>query len=577
MTIEHPCIVKNVDKACEMIGGPSAIARSLKAGPEAPLNLRFHPDDLASRPVMSMPKAANNILLQVTVPKRTGRKRKRGSAGPFVEDIKDQAPARDAQYLLQSLQDNPGSYSIEPIATIASTHVWRSMPDFVYSTEHSDFLNEIREKVLPKSYPLMKQYHLPQTYGLTNTEVIPPAQLSSHTIPTNYSYRANPQISLHTDPNTGHQTLYHGNEARKKHIISIQWYSDIPTKPPALLPPLSTQTSNYQSTVQTLQTIFSRRPIWTRRALINQLPPTINLQTVRFALAHVAFTIRSGPWRDTVCALGIDPRSSPSFRIYQSVTIQLVRKQGKADSLDADAAAADDNDEENPWDGSRSWKRSEDLASHIFTGTGTIPPDGKIWQVCDVVDPQLGPVVRLDEGVVERECERRTRGFYPAGAWAKLKVALKYKIEALQRGKVEEYVRAIDNLLTLPDVWDGVGTEMDAVAGRVKGGYLPREVDGMEVHWSALWRAAVRAMLSKEKMAEEKGEGRDGHAAGLEDAPGEIGGVGNASTPGVVDTGEVLDDDGVVYSDEDEEEREGEEGEDAEDEDINMSEIQVDE
>jgi general transcription factor 3C polypeptide 5 (transcription factor C subunit 1) len=239
MTVEHPCIIKNFDKAYSMMGGPPAIARSFKAGPgpEAALNLRFEPDDPTDRPIASMPRSANNILLAVTVPKRTGRKRKRGSDGPFLENLNDQPPAKDAQYLLRSLQDNPNSYSLEPLANISSTHVWRTMPDFVYSTAHSEFINELREKVLPMSYPLMKQYTLPQTYGLTNTEVIPPPQLSSARIPTNYSYRSNPYMPLRTSPTTNHQTLYHRTAARKTQLISVHWNSPLPTTPRPPPPP----------------------------------------------------------------------------------------------------------------------------------------------------------------------------------------------------------------------------------------------------------------------------------------------------------------------------------------------------
>jgi len=98
MNVEHPCIVRNMDKAVEMIGGTSAIARSLKAGPDVPLSLRFNVDDPDSRPIVSIPKTTNNILMQVTVPRRTGRKRKRGTSGPFIEDNKVQTPAKDAQY-----------------------------------------------------------------------------------------------------------------------------------------------------------------------------------------------------------------------------------------------------------------------------------------------------------------------------------------------------------------------------------------------------------------------------------------------------------------------------------------------
>jgi general transcription factor 3C polypeptide 5 (transcription factor C subunit 1) len=516
MTVEHPCIVKNVDKAVDMIGGPSAITRSHTGGQETTLNLRFHPNDPTSRPVVSVHNRSNNILLQVTVPRRTGRKRKRGSDGPFLEDLNDPAPSKDSRYVLRSLQDNSNTYSVDPLATVSSSHVWRSIPDFVYSTAQSLFLKDIREKVLPMSYPLMKQYRLPQTYGLTNTEMIPPSQFSNKTIPTSYSYRSNALIQTHTDPVTGEQSLYQGKD-RKTYNTGIQWYMPIPTTTSPLLPPLSTQDTKYQSIVTLLRDIFAKRPIWTKRGLINQLPSNVSLLSVRAALSHVAFSFRSGPWRDTVCAFGVDPRSDPKYRIYQSM--MTLRRQGRTD---------DTIDDDDPWDGRRIWKRSEDPQSHIFSGQGKIHPDGKIWQVCDIVDPQLVSIINLDESEVEDVCEVRTRGFYPAGAWAKLKYALKYKVAAMQKGKVEEIREAIDRFLMLPNFWDGEVGDLEAVVGEVNGGYLPFEFDGVENTWAVLWRAACKKMRKDEEKAKGKGkrvrfsedvEGMEDGESDMEDTP----------------------------------------------------------
>jgi general transcription factor 3C polypeptide 5 (transcription factor C subunit 1) len=48
------------------------------------IGVSLRPDDALAKPVMSNTVKTNNLLLKVTVPKRTGRKRKRGSDGPFL-------------------------------------------------------------------------------------------------------------------------------------------------------------------------------------------------------------------------------------------------------------------------------------------------------------------------------------------------------------------------------------------------------------------------------------------------------------------------------------------------------------
>src|SRR3954454_8301226 len=103
VSVEHPCIVKNVDKAIRMLGGSPAIAQILEKDTEKPMALNFHPEDPAARPLLSINATTNNILLKITVPKCTGRKRKRGSELPFTDESNHNLTRKDASYLLRSL------------------------------------------------------------------------------------------------------------------------------------------------------------------------------------------------------------------------------------------------------------------------------------------------------------------------------------------------------------------------------------------------------------------------------------------------------------------------------------------
>ena len=202
VSVEHPCIIQNVDKAIRMLGGDTEIVNSLDHGYQKPLGLRFQPGDPTSREVVSYNKRTNSVLLKVTVPKRTGRKRKRGSSDEFTEDSSVISARKDSSYLLQSLTDNSHRYHAEIVGSIQSTHVWRTMPDFVYSSKGSTFLNEVKTKILSKDYPELKLWSMPraEALGSADTEAIPPPVLSTQSLPFNHDLVTKPPKTKHPRP-----------------------------------------------------------------------------------------------------------------------------------------------------------------------------------------------------------------------------------------------------------------------------------------------------------------------------------------------------------------------------------------
>jgi len=106
-----------------------------------PLYLRY--DNPAARPLTSHNALTHNVVLKVTVPKRTGRKRKRGTDGPWEEPPERPEGARDPaaspsvfsrdrldtpRVLRRKLQDNAGRYTVEPVGVINNTHRYRGQP-----------------------------------------------------------------------------------------------------------------------------------------------------------------------------------------------------------------------------------------------------------------------------------------------------------------------------------------------------------------------------------------------------------------------------------------------------------------
>lgn len=123
----------------------------------------LHPKDPTSRPMMSHYASSHNVLFKITVPKRTGRKRKRGSNDPWHGDVDEstenvgQSPSAtlrskakldETKILRRRLQDNVDRYQAEAVGVIKHTHRYRGMVDFNSSMKNSNFMNKFTDTIL---------------------------------------------------------------------------------------------------------------------------------------------------------------------------------------------------------------------------------------------------------------------------------------------------------------------------------------------------------------------------------------------------------------------------------------------
>jgi general transcription factor 3C polypeptide 5 (transcription factor C subunit 1) len=134
------------------------------------ISVSLRPNDPFAKRLLSTPVTTNNLLLKVTVPKRTGRKRKRGTTGPFLSD--DQSGGAKQAYIeaadiYRTLQDNASRYEVEFAGVVDKTHRFRSeqqntspaflckfadltaMPDLQYAASQNDVMLGLRDHVLP--------------------------------------------------------------------------------------------------------------------------------------------------------------------------------------------------------------------------------------------------------------------------------------------------------------------------------------------------------------------------------------------------------------------------------------------
>ncbi|KAF2153559.1 hypothetical protein K461DRAFT_142091 [Myriangium duriaei CBS 260.36] len=503
VTVEHPCIIRDVDRGISTLGGPHHIKQILQENGNAlPLAAALRADDPFARKLHSQKFDVSHVLLRVALPKRTGRKRKRGTNDPFefhgndqvvntTDDSKDRSLPIKADQLLQKLKVAGNDVDIDAIAPIRTTHRFRSLPDFQLADQDASIIQHITDKLLDPTLDKIKSFTPMST---TSNTLIGPPQFASYTQQLYYLYSQNRGTTTITDA-TGHTTSINTRAPRRRTQLGLPSNAPtIPTSPDPSLPPIPTLPRPLQSAITDLSTLLSTRPILTRRAALN-LCPDVPDPLFPDAMQYLAYPFRSGPWKDTWVRLGVDPRSSPEYRPYQTLVFKLLSKNASAQAARKLASG-----------GSR-WARSYQLAraedpgrkevgtpgeSHIFNGERL--GDTKTWQLCDVEDPLLARVVR--EARVREEVDVETNGWFTDSGMGILRAVMRDKIGTLlarQDGDEGEdvewervYERVVDVVLRAGERpredWEGE-CEVDVTdltdEERRKAGFLLRGIQGV--------------------------------------------------------------------------------------------------
>ncbi|KAL4750098.1 hypothetical protein BDW72DRAFT_120898 [Aspergillus terricola var. indicus] len=470
--VEHPAIIKNVDKAIDTLHGGTGIRKILDPPkPDTPASLVLRPEDVMARPLQSISTASNNILLRVTVPKRTGRKRKRGSNEPFKDDPdfvrREEGPPRPtARELLQSLRDNVGKYQVEPVGLVERTHVFRGMPDFVFSTTNSPFVSRFREKILPFDFQKMKEFDLDMSKGaISNADILPPPSFSHGDIPFHYFYRQNPTVRQTLDK-AGNLTTVNTQQSAKvlTHLVPYD-IEVVPAAPRADLPAIDTLDPVLRETISIVSSLFATRPAWSRRALRNNLTSLEQRYALRHAVPYAGYIFRSGPWRDAIIAFGHDPRKDPSSRIYQTTMFRILPGTSET-ARDRDPRDRDSSGGRRhtllprPNEMTMNPEVATSKTSHLFTGQPPLPLDGRMWMFCDITDPLLQGILNppnnpeTDQpppGFLREECDIATDGWYGNGTMAKMKTIMRHKILAMYEGRTPAKDEEYEPILSFPD------------------------------------------------------------------------------------------------------------------------------
>ncbi|PHH70908.1 hypothetical protein CDD82_6853 [Ophiocordyceps australis] len=429
--VEIPAVVNNVDRAIKAFGRSPSLSHVLDPS-RSSVPLFLNPESPFCPPIMSHNARSHNVVLKITLPKRTGRKRKRGTndawqgdmdigdadAAPNEANICSIARLDQPQVLRQKLADNVDKYKVRAVGVIKRTHRFRGLADFYWDVSKSPFAQQYVQKVLPGDVNSIKTFkYAPGIHHGPNVDILPPPLFTHMSLPFNYNYSQNPYVQHTEDGGTFNKT------AVPQVGYFIGAYDAVPLGPQ--LAPDMTDINTVQVIAQ-LEEAFEQRPLWTRRSLMNHVGNNgviRNWNDLKKYLNYTAYQFKGGPWRDSVVPYGVDPRTDPKYRIYQTLMFKMSRKNRFKGQTWQSLRKSQVNSVEDYGQGQE--------PTHIFDGQ-TFHTDGKVWQVCDITDPLINEL--LDSAPVRPTWDINS-GWYHGGLWAKVKAIMKTKLVAIQFGR----------------------------------------------------------------------------------------------------------------------------------------------
>ena len=278
---------------------------------EDQLELRYRPGDPFEHPLRSSASKTQNILLEVKLPKK------------FL----DQANG-DIQ---KAIQLSKGKYTAKPKYIIETNYRFREMSDFQFLTRGSSFAQKMKDSIFSGNIQNIKTLTLDMNEPFSSKEdldMLPPPKFAPVTLPFNYGYRQNVGVTVVEDGKGGSK-LVNTKTGPKLYSITISADDPSPTGPLKELegPP----DKPTQECLDVLTKLFDERPIWSRRALEYHVPAHLQ-KSIKSTLPRISYSFRGGPWRSTAVKFGVDPRSSPEYRFYQTRYFRNISSEKNYDS-----------------------------------------------------------------------------------------------------------------------------------------------------------------------------------------------------------------------------------------------------
>lgn len=431
-SIEFPLNVINDDKAIELIGGTKRIKESL-VEKNVQLQLRLRPNDPYQHPIHSEVSTSENLLVKVLLPK-----------GELLKHKNNIAKAIDA---------NKDSYHFEPVAIIDKSFRFRELADFQVNTLTNDLLQKTTDAFFGNDFEKLQNFRNflsgKDKYDTQLPLDLPPfSTFSKVKMPFSYNFSNNKGTAVRTDD--GSLRLVNTKQPVKVRTSFVSWDAPAPQHPsPELTKHLQEakkivkqqlsegkipmnvikNSNNYQlvECVKLLEKLFDQKPVWLRRHLYTITPENWK-NTFKYALAYVAYSTRTGPWKQSYIKFGVDPKQSDAYALFQTERFRVHTTASKNMEEDEEVDNTIQTMNENSGTSTPVDKDAirELPADFIFTGTNL--PKISTFQLCDIKDPQLTSLLTR-ESMVSEVTERD--GWFESINLVQLRLIMKYKLTCL--------------------------------------------------------------------------------------------------------------------------------------------------
>ncbi|KAH8908982.1 hypothetical protein BR93DRAFT_977074 [Coniochaeta sp. PMI_546] len=386
--------------------------------------------------------------------------------------------------LRRKLRDTVGRYTLEPVGVVHNTHRYRGLSDFQYSMGNSRFMNRFVAQVMPGSIPKLRQYEIEVgTAQPPDIDLVPPPFFAPQGMPNAYGYSQNPFVRNLGADGLGEEeaaarpaSVVSGSDDTEsdaeskfseefERVVNTSMrgpapgyfirYNEFPSPLRPRVPP-DLSDPHVAAVMAELRRAMNERPVWTRRSMFNRLSAAVSSlpksgNIIKHCIQYAGYQFRGGPWRDSLVRYGVDPRSDPKYRIYQTLIFKLHKRRvgnvgGTWQSVrrkevstlsgsfgrywkDSVEAAADSAAEEGERRGGGDHAAPRYSRGHEFDGT-SFSTDGKVWQVCDITDPLLARLFAEAEPLPE--CDFEKSGWYSPVLWFVAKAIMKRKMLAIR-------------------------------------------------------------------------------------------------------------------------------------------------
>ena len=320
--------------------------------------------------------------------------------------------------------------------------------------------------VLPGDVARLKEFSLqPGIESGSNIDLIPPPYFTPISLPFGYNYAQNPHTKeitpgLSDASGSGSEDLEWARIVNVTSRVPAAGYFiahdeyPVPTGP-RRQPDMSDP--QIAAIISEMALAMEERPIWTRRSMWNRLGAKFaelpkNGGLVRHCLQYVGYQFKGGPWRDALVKYGLDPRTDPKYRVYQTLIFKLHKTRIGSVGRSWQALRRKDIGVANF---GKAWKNlggGDDAAlrTHMFDGEA-FSTDGKVWQVCDITDPLLARL--FADAEIRTECDAEVSGYFHRVLWSVAKAIMKCKMVAIRFNRTltdSDFSAALEAVKTAP-------------------------------------------------------------------------------------------------------------------------------